>query len=48
MNGEEASGFHHSLRTRGQRAKLEVSFADMEPKTRTPVTEDKAGGCCTR
>ncbi|KAI3361362.1 hypothetical protein L3Q82_013546 [Scortum barcoo] len=42
------SGLHHSLRTRGQRVKLEVSFADMEPKTSSPVTEDKARGSCTR
>uniref|UniRef100_A0A7N6B5R4 ATPase family AAA domain-containing protein 2 n=1 Tax=Anabas testudineus TaxID=64144 RepID=A0A7N6B5R4_ANATE len=48
MNGGEGSSFHHSLRTRGQRAKLEVSFADMEPNTRAPVTEEKAEGCCTR
>ncbi|XP_044062597.1 ATPase family AAA domain-containing protein 2-like isoform X2 [Siniperca chuatsi] len=45
---DEGSGLHHSLRTRGQRVKLEVSFADMEPKTSSPVNEDKAGGCCTR
>ncbi|XP_047455651.1 ATPase family AAA domain-containing protein 2-like isoform X2 [Mugil cephalus] len=54
MNGHadikqaDRSGLHHSLRTRGQRHKLEVSFADMEPKTSSPVDEDKAGGCCTR
>ncbi|KAF3691625.1 ATPase family AAA domain-containing protein 2 [Channa argus] len=45
---EGASGIHHSLRTRGQRGKLEVSFTDMEPKTSSPVAEDKGGGCCTR
>ncbi|XP_070690704.1 ATPase family AAA domain-containing protein 2-like [Pempheris klunzingeri] len=48
MKQEEGSGFHHSLRTRGQRVKLEVSFVDMESKTSSPVNEDKAGGCCTR
>uniref|UniRef100_A0A4W6ECW0 ATPase family AAA domain-containing protein 2 n=1 Tax=Lates calcarifer TaxID=8187 RepID=A0A4W6ECW0_LATCA len=30
MQQDEGSGFHDSLRTRGQRVKLEVSFADME------------------
>ncbi|XP_018539421.1 ATPase family AAA domain-containing protein 2 isoform X1 [Lates calcarifer] len=48
MQQDEGSGFHDSLRTRGQRVKLEVSFADMEPKTSLAVNEDKAGGCCTR
>ncbi|XP_038567961.1 ATPase family AAA domain-containing protein 2-like isoform X2 [Micropterus salmoides] len=48
MKQDEGSGFHHSLRTRGQRVKLEVSFADMEPKTSSPANEDKTGGCCTR
>ncbi|KAM9353797.1 ATPase family AAA domain-containing protein 2 [Symphorus nematophorus] len=48
MKQDEGSGLHPSLRTRGQRVKLEVSFSDMEPKTSSPVTEDKAGGCCTR
>ncbi|XP_026148827.1 ATPase family AAA domain-containing protein 2 isoform X2 [Mastacembelus armatus] len=48
MKQEGASGLHHSLRTRGQRVKLEVSFADTGPKTSSPVNEDKAGGCCTR
>ncbi|XP_039974151.1 ATPase family AAA domain-containing protein 2-like isoform X2 [Xiphias gladius] len=48
MKQDEGSGLHHSLRTRGQRVKLEVSFADMEQKTSLPVNEDKAGGCSTR
>ncbi|XP_070821724.1 ATPase family AAA domain-containing protein 2-like isoform X1 [Chaetodon trifascialis] len=48
MNQDNRSGLHHSLRTRGQRVKLEVSFSNMEPKTSSPVNEDKAGGCCTR
>ncbi|XP_070767520.1 ATPase family AAA domain-containing protein 2-like [Enoplosus armatus] len=48
MKQDEGSGLHHSLRTRAQRVKLEVSFADMEPTTSSPVNEDKAGGCCTR
>ncbi|KAM7382544.1 hypothetical protein PAMP_002270 [Pampus punctatissimus] len=48
MKQDEQSGLHHTLRTRGQRVKLEVSFADIEPKTSSPVNEDKAGGCCTR
>ncbi|XP_076006471.1 ATPase family AAA domain-containing protein 2 [Genypterus blacodes] len=47
-NQEETSGLHHSLRTRGQRVKLEVSFAEMEPKTSSPASEDKTGGYCTR
>ncbi|XP_051263560.1 ATPase family AAA domain-containing protein 2 isoform X2 [Dicentrarchus labrax] len=42
---DEGSGLNHSLRTRRQR---EVSYSDMEPKTSSPVNEDKAGGCCTR
>ncbi|XP_071326843.1 ATPase family AAA domain-containing protein 2-like isoform X2 [Trachinotus anak] len=48
MKQDEGNGLHHSLRTRGQRGKLEVSFADMEPKTSSPVNEDKVGGFCTR
>ncbi|KAG7229369.1 hypothetical protein INR49_012886 [Caranx melampygus] len=48
MKQDEGSGLHHSLRTRGQRVKLEVSFTDMEPTTSSPVNEDKAGGLCTR
>ncbi|XP_056237619.1 ATPase family AAA domain-containing protein 2-like isoform X1 [Seriola aureovittata] len=48
MKQDEESGLHHSLRTRGQRVKLEVSFANMEPQTSSPVNEDKAGGFCTR
>ncbi|KAG8010266.1 ATPase family AAA domain-containing protein 2, partial [Nibea albiflora] len=48
MKQNEGSGLHHSLRTRGQRGKLEVSFSDMQPKTSSPVNDDKAGGCCTR
>lgn len=48
MKQDKGSGLHNSLRTRGQRVKLEVSFSDMEPKTSSPVNEDKAGGCCTR
>lgn len=48
MKQDSGSGLSHSLRSRGQRVKLEVSFADMEPKTSSPVDEDKAEGCCTR
>ncbi|XP_027865740.1 ATPase family AAA domain-containing protein 2 isoform X2 [Xiphophorus couchianus] len=48
MKQDDGSGLGHSLRSRGQRVKLEVSFADMEPKTSSPVDEDKADGCCTR
>ncbi|XP_040899672.1 ATPase family AAA domain-containing protein 2-like isoform X2 [Toxotes jaculatrix] len=48
LNQDEGSGLHHSLRTRGQRVKLEVSFADMEPKSSSPVNEDRAGACSTR
>uniref|UniRef100_A0A3Q1CXN7 ATPase family AAA domain-containing protein 2 n=1 Tax=Amphiprion ocellaris TaxID=80972 RepID=A0A3Q1CXN7_AMPOC len=48
MKQEEGSGLHHSLRTRKQRVNLEVSFAEMGPKTSSPVDEDKVGGCCTR
>ncbi|XP_005943862.1 ATPase family AAA domain-containing protein 2 isoform X1 [Haplochromis burtoni] len=46
-NGED-SGLHHSLRTRGQKVKFEVSFADSRPKNSSPADEDKVGGCCTR
>lgn len=45
---EERSGDAHSLRTRGQRLKLEVSFADMDSKTHPPANDDKAGVHCTR
>ncbi|XP_049438533.1 ATPase family AAA domain-containing protein 2-like isoform X1 [Epinephelus fuscoguttatus] len=45
MKQEEGSGLHHSTRTRGKREKLEVSFADMEPKTSSPLNEDNSGGC---
>ncbi|XP_041844820.1 ATPase family AAA domain-containing protein 2-like isoform X2 [Melanotaenia boesemani] len=45
---KEGSGLYHSLRTRGQRSKLEVSFADMEPKSSSPLDEAKAEGHCTR
>ncbi|XP_029361077.1 ATPase family AAA domain-containing protein 2 isoform X2 [Echeneis naucrates] len=48
MKQDEGSGLHHSLRTRGQRVKLEVSFAEMEPKNSSPVNNDKAAGFCTR
>ncbi|XP_054898153.1 ATPase family AAA domain-containing protein 2-like [Poeciliopsis prolifica] len=48
MKQDNGSGLGHSLRSRGQRVKLEVSFADMEPKTSSPVDEDKADSCCTR
>ncbi|PWA33619.1 hypothetical protein CCH79_00007429 [Gambusia affinis] len=48
MKQDDGRGLGHSLRSRGQRVKLEVSFADMEPKTSSPVDEDKADGCCTR
>ncbi|XP_029959269.1 ATPase family AAA domain-containing protein 2 isoform X2 [Salarias fasciatus] len=43
---QEGSG--HSLRTRGQRLKLDISFSDVEPKTSSPVDEHKAERCCTR
>ncbi|XP_030250051.1 ATPase family AAA domain-containing protein 2 isoform X5 [Sparus aurata] len=45
---DEGSGLHHSLRTRGQRVRLEVSFSEEPKTTSSPVNEDKAGGCCTR
>ncbi|KAM9852704.1 ATPase family AAA domain-containing protein 2 [Aulostomus maculatus] len=48
LKQEEGSGVHHSPRTRGQRVKLEVSFGNVEPKSCSPVNEDKTGGCCTR
>uniref|UniRef100_A0A3B3YK56 ATPase family AAA domain-containing protein 2 n=1 Tax=Poecilia mexicana TaxID=48701 RepID=A0A3B3YK56_9TELE len=48
MKQDNGRGLGHSLRSRGQRVKLEVSFSDMEPKTTSPVDEDKADGCCTR
>uniref|UniRef100_A0A8C9X9X8 ATPase family AAA domain-containing protein 2 n=1 Tax=Sander lucioperca TaxID=283035 RepID=A0A8C9X9X8_SANLU len=44
MKQVEGSGLHHSPRTRGQRVKLEVSFADTEPNTSSPVNEDNSGG----
>ncbi|XP_068591755.1 ATPase family AAA domain-containing protein 2B isoform X2 [Cebidichthys violaceus] len=48
MKPDEGSGPHHSLRTRGQRVKLEVSFADMEPKTSSPVNEANSVEGCLR
>uniref|UniRef100_UPI003AACCDE9 ATPase family AAA domain-containing protein 2-like isoform X1 n=1 Tax=Centroberyx gerrardi TaxID=166262 RepID=UPI003AACCDE9 len=36
------------LRTRGQKVKLEISFAEMDGKTSSSLSEDKTGGCCTR
>ncbi|KAM6968046.1 ATPase family AAA domain-containing protein 2 [Aplochiton taeniatus] len=51
---EADSGTRSSLRTRGQRVKLEVSFSDMNGKTSSPQktsspdTEEKSGGYCTR
>ncbi|CAN9514080.1 unnamed protein product [Ophioblennius macclurei] len=42
----EGSGL--SLRTRGRRVKLAISFSDVEPKTSSPVGEHKAECCCTR
>ncbi|XP_028984073.1 ATPase family AAA domain-containing protein 2-like isoform X2 [Betta splendens] len=45
---EEGNGLVHSLRSRGRRGKLEVSFSCMEPKTSPPGIEDCVGGCCTR
>ncbi|XP_034730547.1 ATPase family AAA domain-containing protein 2-like isoform X2 [Etheostoma cragini] len=45
---DEGSGFNHSPRSRGQRAKLEVSFADTTPNTSSPVNEDNSGGGCLR
>ncbi|KAM9724009.1 ATPase family AAA domain-containing protein 2 isoform 2-T2 [Menidia menidia] len=45
---QDGSGLHHSLRTRKQRLKLEVSFSDMDPKTSSPGDEHKVEGCCTR
>uniref|UniRef100_A0A669E674 ATPase family AAA domain-containing protein 2 n=1 Tax=Oreochromis niloticus TaxID=8128 RepID=A0A669E674_ORENI len=43
MKQGEDSGLHHSLRTRGQKVKFEVSFADSRPKTSSPADEDKVG-----
>ncbi|XP_047216913.1 ATPase family AAA domain-containing protein 2-like isoform X3 [Girardinichthys multiradiatus] len=48
MKQHDGGGQSHSLRSRGQRVKVEVSFADMDPKTSSPLDEDKAEGCCTR
>ncbi|XP_031731941.1 ATPase family AAA domain-containing protein 2 isoform X1 [Anarrhichthys ocellatus] len=48
MRPDEGSGPHHFLRTRGQRVKLEVSFADMEPKTSSPVNEANTVEGCLR
>ncbi|XP_017265508.1 ATPase family AAA domain-containing protein 2 isoform X2 [Kryptolebias marmoratus] len=45
---EDGGGLSPSLKTRGQRVKPEVSFADVGPKTSSPVHEDRAEGCCTR
>ncbi|XP_034385082.1 ATPase family AAA domain-containing protein 2-like isoform X3 [Cyclopterus lumpus] len=47
MKQDEGNG-HHSPRTRGQRVKLEVSFADMEPKTSSPVNEASSVEGCLR
>ncbi|XP_054477905.1 ATPase family AAA domain-containing protein 2-like isoform X2 [Anoplopoma fimbria] len=48
MKQDEGSGLHHSLRTRGQRVKLEVSFSEMEPKTSSPVNEANSVEGCLR
>ncbi|XP_035984936.1 ATPase family AAA domain-containing protein 2 isoform X2 [Fundulus heteroclitus] len=48
LKQDDGSGLTQSLRSRRQRVKLEVSFADMEPRSSSPVDEDKAEGCCTR
>ncbi|XP_034552830.1 ATPase family AAA domain-containing protein 2-like isoform X2 [Notolabrus celidotus] len=48
MKPDEGNGLQHSLRTRGQRVKLEVSFTEMDQKTSSPVNEEKTGGSCTR
>lgn len=45
---EDRSSHSHSLRTRGQRVQLEVSFSDMEAKTSLPANDDKPGVYCTR
>ncbi|XP_038145602.1 ATPase family AAA domain-containing protein 2-like isoform X1 [Cyprinodon tularosa] len=47
LKQDDGRSLSHSLRSRG-RVKLEVSFSDMEPKTSSPVDEDKAEGYCTR
>lgn len=44
LKQDERSGPYHTPRTRGQRVKLDVSFADMEPKTSSPVIEDNTRG----
>ncbi|KAK7887132.1 hypothetical protein WMY93_026753 [Mugilogobius chulae] len=44
----EVSSPSHALRTRAQRVKLEVSFSNMEAKTRSSANDDKAGIYCTR
>ncbi|KAJ4930997.1 hypothetical protein JOQ06_025298 [Pogonophryne albipinna] len=44
LKQDEGSGPYHTPRTRGQRVKPEVSFADMEPKTSSPVIEDNTRG----
>ncbi|XP_074539836.1 ATPase family AAA domain-containing protein 2 isoform X2 [Halichoeres trimaculatus] len=46
MKPDDGSSLQPSLRTRGQRVKLEVSFA--EQKASLPVNEENIGGCCTR
>ncbi|CAJ1062032.1 ATPase family AAA domain-containing protein 2-like isoform X2 [Xyrichtys novacula] len=50
MKSGEGRSLQHSLRTRGQRVKLEMSFTEMEPKTSSPhpVNEEEIAGYCTR
>ncbi|XP_056141706.1 ATPase family AAA domain-containing protein 2-like isoform X2 [Lampris incognitus] len=43
--GERGTGLQ---RTRGQKVKLEVSFANMNGETLSHQTEDRTGGYCTR
>ncbi|KAM9798500.1 ATPase family AAA domain-containing protein 2 [Neosynchiropus ocellatus] len=47
MKSNEGSCLSGSRRTRGQRGKMDVSFATLETNS-TPVTEDTTGGSCTR
>ncbi|XP_053289105.1 ATPase family AAA domain-containing protein 2 isoform X3 [Pleuronectes platessa] len=41
MRQDEGSGVHLSPRTRGRRMKQEVSYAEMDSTTSSPVTEEK-------
>ncbi|XP_008322158.1 ATPase family AAA domain-containing protein 2 isoform X3 [Cynoglossus semilaevis] len=48
MVQDEANGFNHTPKTRRQRARQEIDFAESELKSSSPIIGDKAEDCCTR